>query len=323
MTAFASNSKKNTSPRGKRGLFVGVTTLDCIYQADHPPTANEKIAADKSLLVAGGPATNAAVAFAQIGRHNRAALLSVIGEHSLTGIIREDLQGQGITLADLDPTRVSPPPVSSIVVSAGSGDRAVISRSAADAQATPEQIPPDILADVDVVLIDGHQMVVSEAIAQQAKQKQIPVVVDAGSWKPNFERVLALADIAIASANFLPPGCTSTTDVFAYFRSLGITKSAITRGAAPLLYVDSGKNDRTPREIEIPQIKAIDTLGAGDIFHGAFCHFHLTHTFEEALLKASRSASFACQHWGTRDWTCIYRITDDEDENEEETNSSN
>ncbi|MEM9949496.1 MAG: sugar kinase, partial [Cyanobacteria bacterium P01_D01_bin.36] len=62
-----------------KGLFVGVTTLDCIYQAEHPPAANEKVAALKSLMVAGGPATNAAVAFAQLGRENQAVLSSVLG----------------------------------------------------------------------------------------------------------------------------------------------------------------------------------------------------------------------------------------------------
>ena len=36
-------------------------------------------------------------------------------------------------------------------------------------------------------------------------------------------------------------------------------------------------------------------------------------------MKASRTASFSCQHWGTRDWTKIYRMTEDEDEPNEET----
>ncbi|MEL6939797.1 MAG: PfkB family carbohydrate kinase, partial [Cyanobacteria bacterium J06598_1] len=187
-----------------KGLFIGVTTLDCIYQAEHPPAANEKVVALKSLMVAGGPATNAAVAFAQLGRQNQSLLASVLGEHSLVELLREDLQGQGVTLADLLPSRVGPPPVSSIVVSAGSGDRAIISRSAEDSQLSADQISEDILQDIDIVLIDGHQMAVSAQVAQWAKAKQIPVVVDAGSWKPNFETVLAFSDVVVASANFYP-----------------------------------------------------------------------------------------------------------------------
>jgi len=309
-----------------RGLFIGVTTLDCIYQAEHPPAANEKVMALKSLMVAGGPATNAAVAFAQLGRQNRAVLASILGEHSLTSLLREDLQGQGVILADLDPSRLGPPPVSSIVVSAATGDRAVISRSAADLQIEASQVSKEILDGVDIILIDGHQMAASAQIAQWAKARQIPVVVDAGSWKPNFETVLAAADVVIASANFYPPGCEAGGEnraaVFDYLRSHNIPKIAITHGAAPIFYCDSDESEslavHLEEPLEVPQVRAVDTLGAGDIFHGAFCHFFLTHTFKESLMKASRTASFACQHWGTRDWTKIYRITDEDDENADE-----
>ena len=290
----------------KQGLFVGLTTLDCLYQADHPPTADEKVVASKSLLVAGGPATNAAVAFAQLGGRggNQAVLASAVGEHPLTALLREDLQDHGVTLADLAPKRQAPPPVSSIVVSEATGERAVVAANAVGMQGEVSQVSPDILAGISIVLIDGHQMAVGAQIAQWAKAKQIPVVVDAGSWKPDFETVLTLADGVVASAKFLPPGCATADDVFAYLQGLGVPQVAITRGAEPILYRDAENSG----EIEVPKIRAVDTLGAGDIFHGAFCHFYRRHLFEETLLKASRSASFACQYWGTRDWTKIYRM---------------
>ena len=305
-----------TQQSPKYGLFVGMTTLDCIYQAERPPQANEKVVASKSLLVAGGPATNAAVAFAQLGasQGHRATLASVLGAHPLTSLLREDLHSQGVVLADLDPERLAPPPVSSIIVSEGTGDRAVIARSADHTVVEAPHLSTGAIAGVDIVLIDGHQMAVSAQIAQWAKSKQIPVVVDAGSWKPNFETVLALADVVIASANFFPPACTTVQDVFAYLAALGVTQIAITQGAEPVLYVSGDEQG----EIEVPQVRAVDTLGAGDIFHGAFCHFYLTHTFDEALLKASRSASFACQYWGTRDWTKIYHIADEAEDEETE-----
>ncbi|MGB3765275.1 MAG: PfkB family carbohydrate kinase [Phormidesmis sp.] len=298
----------------KHALFVGLTTLDCFYQADHPPAANEKVVAEKNLLVAGGPATNAAVAFAQLGGSavNKATLLSVIGGHPLTTLLRKDLRGQGVTLSELNENWMEPPPVSSIVVSKETGDRAIITCNAKNLQVKATQ-SEDVLEGVSIVLIDGHQMVASAQIAQWAKARQIPVVVDAGSWKPQFETVLALADVVVASANFWPPDCQTTDSVFAYLSALDIPQIAITYGHQPIEYLDESRR----QTLEVPQIKAVDTLGAGDIFHGAFCHFYLTHTFEEALLKASRVASFACQHWGTRDWTQVYRLTDDEDEAEE------
>ncbi len=302
----------------KRGLFVGMTTLDCLYQAERSPAADEKIVATKSLLVSGGPATNAAVAFAQLGgsQGNDAVLLSVLGEHPLTALLKEDLQEYGVTIADLNPERLSPPPVSSIVVTQATGERAVVATNAVDLQVESDEmlstISIDILADANVVLIDGHQMAVGRQVAQWAKAKQIPVVVDAGSWKPDFETVLGLADVVVASANFFPPGCANADEVFAYLEGLGVAQIAITQGADPILFWEGGELGK----IEVPKIRAVDTLGAGDIFHGAFCHFYVSHLFEETLLKASRSASFACQYWGTRDWTKIYRMTDEDEADE-------
>jgi len=302
----------------KRGLFVGMTTLDCLYQAERPPAADEKVVATKSLLVSGGPATNAAVAFAQLGgsQGNDAVLLSALGAHPLTTLLREDLQEYGVTIADLMPERLAPPPVSSIVVTQETGERAVVSGNAVDMQAAASQVAAGILEGVNIVLIDGHQMAVGAQIAQWAKAKQIPVVVDAGSWKPDFETVLGVADVVVASANFMPPGCRSADDVFGYLSDLGVAQVAITQGEKPILFWENAQQ----QEIEVPKIRAVDTLGAGDIFHGAFCHFYISHLFEETLLKASRSASFACQYWGTRDWTKIYRMTD-EDEDEEMANA--
>ncbi len=298
----------------KRGLFVGITTLDCLYQAERPPAADEKVVATKSLLVSGGPATNAAVAFTQLGgsQGNDAILLSAVGEHPLTTLLKEDLQEYGVTIIDLTPERLAPPPVSSIVVTKETGERAVVAADAVDMQVAASQVSADVLADVDIVLIDGHQMVVGSQIAQWAKAKQVPVVVDAGSWKPGFEAVLSFADVVVASANFMPPGCSSADEIFSYLKGLGVAQVAITQGARPILFWENGEQ----KEIEVPKIRAVDTLGAGDIFHGAFCHFYISHLFEETLLKASRSASFACQYWGTRDWTKIYRMTDEDEADE-------
>jgi sugar/nucleoside kinase (ribokinase family) len=272
------------------------------------PAADEKVVAHKSLLVAGGPATNAAVAFAQLGgtQGNRATLVSAMGEHPLNALLREDLQTHGVTLFDLAPTRLAAPPVSSIVVTADTGDRAVIACNAVAMQADANSVSSDLLQGIQVVLIDGHQMAASAQIATWAKARQIPVVIDAGSWKPDFESVLTLADVVVASANFFPPQCQTPDDVFAYLKALNVPQMAITQGAQPILYIDAEESG----EIEVPKIRAADTLGAGDILHGAFCHFYLTHTFTETLLKASRSASFACQYWGTRDWAKIYRVSE-------------
>ncbi|BAU06512.1 sugar kinase [Fischerella thermalis CCMEE 5330] len=280
------------------GLFVGLVTLDLIYLAQSPPRNNQKIVAADYTVTAGGPATNAAVTFSHLG--NQSELLGVVGSHPMTQLIRGDLEKYQVEIIDLDPATTNPPPVSSIIVTQASGERAVISINAVKTQANSQAIPPDILQNVDIVLIDGHQMTVGIEIAQTAKANNIPVVIDGGSWKPGFDKLLPFVDYAICSANFHPPNCQTHEQVFTYLSKFGIPHIAITQGEKPIKYLiqETGASGF----VDVPKTTAVDTLGAGDIFHGAFCYYVLRENFLDALASAAKIAAFSCQFFGTRHW---------------------
>ncbi|MCA1995214.1 MAG: sugar kinase [Coleofasciculus sp. S288] len=281
---------------GRTGLFVGMVTLDLIYLAAQLPGSNQKVVASDYTVAAGGPATNAGVTFGYLG--NQARLLGVVGTHPIAQLIRTDLERYKVGIFDLNPTTPEPPPVSSIIITQATGDRAVISLNAIKIQASTNQLPVDFECGVDIVLIDGHQMTVSYAIAKIAKDNNIPVVIDGGSWKPGFDQILPFVDYAICSANFFPPGCSTSEDVMAYLAAVGIPHIAITQGEEPLRYLSRSKTGQIP----VPQINAVDTVGAGDVFHGAFCHYILEHSFTDALRAATVIASHSCQFFGTRRW---------------------
>lgn len=281
-----------------QGLFVGLTTLDFIYLSDRPLQQNQKLVAQDYLTVAGGPATNAAIAFSHLGNlENQSQLLAVLGQHPLTQLIKHDLERHSVDLVDLFPEKKDSPPISSIIVAAATGERAVISINALKSQAN-KLVSPAMLVGMDIVLIDGHQLEVSLAIAQMAYSKQIPVVLDGGSWKPGLEKLLPYIDYAICSANFYPPQCHNADDVFYFLQQQEIFHIAITQGEQPIKYLIQGKK----HTLSIPAIKVVDTLGAGDIFHGAFCHYVLQHDFPTALSLAGKIASLSCQSFGTRNW---------------------
>jgi sugar/nucleoside kinase (ribokinase family) len=275
------------------GLFVGLITLDCIYQVSHVPSSNEKIVAEDSLLVAGGPATNAAIAFAALG--NRATLVCALGRHPLADLIRAELADYGVGVVDLASALDAPPPLSTILVTAATGDRAVVSRNAVDRQVEHCAFLDKVVTDVDVVLIDGHQMAVGLAVAKQARSQGLPIVIDAGSWRPGFETLLPLATSVIAAAKFRVPGHSHT---LADLAALGIAAVAVTHGPEPIQFRDRGKDGL----LLVPQVNVKDTLGAGDIFHGAFCHYWLQKPFAQALEHAAQIAARSCQHFGPRAW---------------------
>lgn len=280
----------------KTGLFLGLATWDLVYLAQQPPGENQKVVASDCIIAAGGPAANAAVTFGYLG--NRAIWAGVLGTHAIAQLIRTDLAEYNVRIIDLAPGRSDPPPVSSIIVTQGTGGRSVISINATKSQVDPQAINQDILTSVNIVLVDGHQIPASQKIAQIAKSKNIPIVLDGGSWKPGLEEILPFLEWAVCSDNFHPPNCYNSEEVFAYLSAAGIPNIAITRGEKPILYLNNGKHG----SIEIPQIQATDTLGAGDIFHGAFCHYIMENNFTDSLTAAAKIASDSCQKFGTRRW---------------------
>jgi sugar/nucleoside kinase (ribokinase family) len=63
------------------------------------------------------------------------------------------------------------------------------------------------------------------------------------------------------------------------------------------------------RVIRVPAVAAQDTLGAGDVLHGALCHELARHveldraTFMAALTRAAEVAARSCTARGVLGWT--------------------
>ena len=189
-----------------RAVFVGITTVDLIYGLDGFPRENEKWVARSQEVHCGGPATNAAIAYAFLG--GTATLVSAIGTHPLGSIIRYELKQFGISLQDLAPALTEIPSVSSLLVNSRNGTRTVVSGHATRTQIPAEALDGSVLDGAALLLVDGHHMACGIRAAAQAKARGIPVVLDAGSWKNSMEELLAHVQYAICSEGFTPPGIT-------------------------------------------------------------------------------------------------------------------
>jgi sugar/nucleoside kinase (ribokinase family) len=279
------------------GIFVGLSTVDLIYSVDEHPAANEKVVARTQQAFAGGPATNAAITFSHLG--GRATLIAPVGRHALASLVKQELERYSVELLDLAPESVEPPPISSIYVDRY-GRRSAVSVNTTRSQIPPAQIEYCKLKDAQVILVDGHAMQACQAWSAAAREERVPVVFDGGSWKPGTEPLLKCVDTAICSADFRPPGCAANSDpVIEYLRASGVKNIAITAGADAVRF-DSGSSAGS---IEVPCVEAVDTTGAGDIFHGAFCFYAASgHDFVGALREAAAVASESCRSHGTREW---------------------
>lgn len=279
-----------------RAIFVGLSTIDIVYEVDKFPGTNAKIVAQSQYVLVGGPATNAAIAFAHLG--GKAALVTAVGKNALAAAVRGELERSSVQLVDLNPNFDGAPALSSVFVD-GRGNRNVVSANATRIPASPAKIDHSLLEQARVVLVDGHHMQACQAWAAAAHGRKIHVALDGGSWKDGAEELLKNVNTAICSADFLPPGCKSRDEVLQFLKDRGVVNVAITNGAEPIQFV-SGPSSGT---LSVPQVDVVDTMGAGDILHGAWCYFASTgRGFIESLAEAAKIASESCRYAGTREW---------------------
>ncbi|MBS4101968.1 PfkB family carbohydrate kinase [Tsukamurella paurometabola] len=267
---------------GPRGLFVGLATVDVISRVAEVPPRNGKATALRQDVAGGGPALNAAATFAALG--GRAVLAAPVGDSALGRLVRDDLAACGVDLIDLAPPGFAPP-VSAVTVHAPSGDRQVVSF---DGSGYPVVVPPIRADGHDVVLLDGHGPAAARSAIGSAVAAAVPTVLDAGRWRPVFADLLPLAGHAVCSADFDLPGGVAAPPVV-----------AVTDGAGPIRYRDHGVHGT----VDVPAVEVVDTLGAGDLLHGAYAlAIARGDAVDDALRFAAGHASAKCRYPGVRAW---------------------
>lgn len=284
-----------------RAVFAGLATLDIIQSVERVPGPNEKVAAHEFQVVAGGPAANAAVAFARCG--GAPLLATALPAHPLTAPIEADLASCDVELA-VCATYDGPPITASILVTRATGDRAIVSPTGAATSSNPEPARLPSLDGAGALLIDGYFRALSLPLAAEARRRGIPVIADVGSHKPHSDEVLAACDVAVVSGDYAPPGTSGSPDaVFDHLASLGVAASVITRGERGILYRTASGHG----EVMVAPVPVVDTLGAGDFFHGALAWRLASLGRDDARLAedltfAARVAGSSLGSFGTRAW---------------------
>jgi len=280
-----------------RGLFTGLTTIDIQHFVSSFSSANKKIKSHPPEIFIGGPATNAAVAFAHL--NGRAFLASATGENPFSLHIKTDFENTHIQHFDLAEKQNYKPVIASVITALDNGNRNIFTHQ--PEKTAPVISPAELFCDTEpeIILADGFYPEFTLECLRLARSKNIPVVLDCGSWKPQYNEMLQFANFVICSADFLPPNCTNSSHVIEFLKEKNVEHAAISRGDKSILFNEKDKKG----EIEIEPTKVTDTLGAGDFLHGAFCFYWLQFNhFSQALAKASKLASYTCKYRGTRRW---------------------
>lgn len=267
----------DSPPAPPVGLFVGLTTLDVVHRGARPGT-NTKVTATRQDLAAGGPAANAAVTFAALG--GTATLLTAVGSSVAARAARDDLARHGVTVVDLAPDGFELA-VSAVLVDAATGERSVVSPDAGrvGVAAPDPALLARLVASSDVVLVDGHHPSVALAAVEAARLRGVETVADAGRWKPWFGDLLPRCGTVAASADLVvetTDGGRAGAEAGPALRALGVPRVVVTHGAGAVEWWDAGPSAgagpsgaERSGTVAVPAVRAVDTLAAGDVFHGA------------------------------------------------------
>jgi sugar/nucleoside kinase (ribokinase family) len=277
------------------GLFIGRSTVDVISVVERFPQPNEKITSQAQRVMSGGPALNAAITFSHFG--GSAALLSTFGAGLFGQFAADECRSHGVRIIDRAEGASYDFPLSSIISSPEASSRCVINPPF-QTRTFPAPAPSDLPGPLSLVMLDQFEADAMASLLPMLRELQIPIVLDGGSWRQRSEQFLDAATIPIVSSHFNPPR-GSRQDIVACLSARNYPQWAITCGPEGVLYYDNGA---TGQVAPIP-VEAIDTLGAGDIFHGAFCAaFAAGRSFVAALEFANAAAAESCKHPGTRQW---------------------
>jgi sulfofructose kinase len=128
----------------------------------------------------------------------------------------------------------------------------------------------------------------------------IPVTVDVDTIYHGFDRVLGSIDYLLASSNF-PGQWTNERDPFRALEMIQeeykMKVAAVTLGAHGALARIDGHFVYSPAFV----VNCVDTTGAGDVFHGAFCYAVLEGmSMFDTLEFANAMAALNCTRIGAR-----------------------
>lgn len=279
-------------------LGIGLNATDTLLLVPEYPAYAGKIAFERELLSPGGQVATAVVACAKLGL--RTKYIGTIGDDLRGQIQRESLDGTGVDTSSLIVRAGCPNQTAYIIIDERTGERTVLWRREDSLRLKPEEIDPNEIAQSRLLHIDGYDTDAAAFAAETAQKTGVPVSLDIDTVYPGFEAVLKHVDFLMAGSGW-PAKWTGEPDPFLALQRLQreyrCKVTAMTLGDHGALALQDNHWFYSPAF----QVSCVDTTGAGDAFHGAFCYGLLRgFSLDKALEFSNAAAALNCTAIGAR-----------------------
>ncbi len=281
-------------------LCVGAAVLDTLFRVRTLPGGQGKVLPYEMLQIAEGMASSAAYAVVRLG--GRASLWGAIGLDETGDRIVRDLKGDGIDMDGMLRVDGARSAVSTILVD-DNGERLIVPFYDPKLHHTIKKFMPADIAAFDAVLVDVRWPALALRVLEAARAMGKPAILDGDVAPDGIIEQLAPEATHIIFSEPAAERLTGSNDVSVMTQRLKQRFDhafiCVTAGAAGSHWFDDGAGK--VQHCPTISIKAVDTLAAGDIFHGAFALAVAEGmAAEEAIRFSSVAAAIKCEFFGGR-----------------------
>ncbi len=285
--------------RNNEIVGIGANVFDTLYTVDKYPTEDTKMRANSVKSCGGGPCATGLVAAAKLGAS--CAFIGNIGGDGGAKFLKEDFERYGVSTEYIKIKPGFDSFCSVLWLSKETASRTCVFYKGNVPPTKLDEEAKRAIADAKVMMVDGNDMDAAIEGAKIARDNGTKVLYDAGGLYSGVERLLPYADILIPSEEFAL-GHTGADSAEAAAKILFERYSpevvVITQGKKGGIIYDGEKLESYPAFL----VDAVDSNGAGDVFHGAFA-FAITKNmcYNKACVFSSAVSALKCTGIGARE----------------------
>ena len=280
-------------------LCIGHSSWDMTVPVDDYPIENTKYRFNEKYQMGGGPASNAAYLLGKWGIDT--VIATVVGSDDFGTKIKKEFQDLNMSTDYIETTYDKDTSFSFILINKKNGNRTVFNV----ATEHPMLKKYNYEFTPDIILTDGHDYGASQNAI--SKNPNAISVIDAGRITPELLELCKYIKYIVCSKGFAE---TVTNLKFDYNNPQSLVniynklQNKYPNSIIVVTLEEHGALYQSGNQIKImPGLKcdAIDTTGAGDIFHGAFV-YGLANNFDidKTITLANIAAGLSVQKMGSR-----------------------
>ena len=275
----------------------GHCCIDYLALLDPFPEKGKKGEVIESRIIGGGPVPTALLTIVKFGF--TAAFCGKVGDDRDGRQVIEELRADGVDVSQMIIDKTTATARAFIWIDAHDASRSVALDKTGLTWATPEELDEKQVSGCRLFFCDGRAVEACLKGLKLARESGVMTVLDTGAVRPRFGDILRLTDYAVVSsdlADTLSPGA-EPYELARLLVRMGAGTAVVTVGEEGAFWFDGSDGGHVRGFIA----DAVDTTGAGDVFHGGFIYALLKGTdLIGALSFANAAASLSCRRLSGR-----------------------